>query len=124
MTTALSSIRQIALTVRDVAAARRFFVEILGLEFLFDAGPALSFVNAGGVRLMLTSSGAPEAIGRNSVLYFRTDAVEAAYQSVVDRGATPERAPQLTAKMPDHELWIAFVRDPDGNLIGLMEERR
>jgi methylmalonyl-CoA/ethylmalonyl-CoA epimerase len=26
--------------------------------------------------------------------------------------------------MPDHELWIAFVRDPDGNLVGLMEEKR
>jgi len=40
------------------------------------------------------------------------------------RGATGERAPQLTAKMPDHDLWMAFVRDPDGNLVGLMEERR
>lgn len=35
-----------------------------------------------------------------------------------------ERAPQLVAKMPDHELWIGFVRDPDRNLVGLMEEKR
>ena len=34
------------------------------------------------------------------------------------------RIPQLAAKMPDHELWTGFVRDPDGNLIGLMEEKR
>jgi len=26
--------------------------------------------------------------------------------------------------MPDHELWMAFVRDPDGNLVGLMSEVR
>jgi hypothetical protein len=26
--------------------------------------------------------------------------------------------------MPDHELWIGFVRDPDDNLVGLMEEKR
>lgn len=30
----------------------------------------------------------------------------------------------LAAGMPDHELWIAFLRDPDGNLVGLMEEKR
>ena len=35
-----------------------------------------------------------------------------------------ERAPQLAAKMHDHELWIGFLRDPDGNLLALMEERR
>lgn len=40
------------------------------------------------------------------------------------RLATNERAPQLTARMPDHELWIGFLRDPDGNLVGLLEERR
>jgi hypothetical protein len=26
--------------------------------------------------------------------------------------------------MPDHELWMAFLRDPSGNLLGLMEEKR
>jgi hypothetical protein len=40
------------------------------------------------------------------------------------RGATGERGPQRTARMPDHELWTAFLRDPDGNLVGLMEEVR
>jgi methylmalonyl-CoA/ethylmalonyl-CoA epimerase len=30
----------------------------------------------------------------------------------------------LAAKMPDHELWLGFLRDPDGNLVGLMEEKR
>ena len=28
------------------------------------------------------------------------------------------------ARMPDHELWTGFLRDPDGNLVGLMEEKR
>jgi methylmalonyl-CoA/ethylmalonyl-CoA epimerase len=30
----------------------------------------------------------------------------------------------LIAKMPDHELWMAFFRDPDGNLLALMSELR
>jgi len=26
--------------------------------------------------------------------------------------------------LSDHELWTGFLRDPDGNLVGLMEEKR
>lgn len=29
----------------------------------------------------------------------------------------------MAAKMADHDLWIGFLLDPDGNLIGLMEEK-
>jgi methylmalonyl-CoA/ethylmalonyl-CoA epimerase len=120
----ISEIGQIAVTVRDVAAAKHFYQNILGLRLLFDAGPNLSFLAAGSVRIMLTiSAGAGEA-GKNSVLYFRTASLAATFEAIVARGAKAERAPQLTAKMPDHELWMAFVRDPDDNLIGLMEERR
>jgi len=42
---------------------------------------------------------------------------------LVSRGARNERHSQLAAKMPDHELWIGFLRDTDGNLVGLMEEK-
>jgi hypothetical protein len=28
------------------------------------------------------------------------------------------------ARMVDHELWMAFLKDPDGNVVGLMEEKR
>lgn len=120
----LAELGQLALTVSEVAAAKAFYHQVLGLKFLFDAGPNLAFLAAGSVRLMLTSEGGAGNVGKNSVLYFRTPAVAASYEAVTGRGAHGERAPQLVAKMPDHELWMAFVRDPDGNLIGLMEERR
>jgi len=35
-----------------------------------------------------------------------------------------EAAPHRVAKMPDHELWMAFFRDPDRNLLALMCEKR
>jgi methylmalonyl-CoA/ethylmalonyl-CoA epimerase len=35
-----------------------------------------------------------------------------------------EDEPHLIAKMPDHELWMTFFRDPDRNLHGLMSEVR
>ncbi len=117
-------IGQIAVVVRDVSSAKRFYAEIIGLKPLFDAGPNLSFLAAGPVRVMLTTPQGHGEAGKNSILYFKTSAIDAAYQSCIERGAKPERPPALTARMPDHELWIGFVRDPDDNLVGLMEERR
>lgn len=120
----LSEIRQIALVVRDVDAALVFYRDILGLTFLFSAGADLAFLDAGGVRIMLSTPQGHGPVGTNSVLYFRVSDIDATHSALVARGATNERAPQLTAKMPDHELWIGFLRDPDGNLVGLLEERR
>ena len=124
MTSALSDIGQIAVVVSDVSKALPFYRDVLGLRFLFSAGPNLAFLQAGSVRLMLSPPEGGGQVGANSVLYFRVDDVEATQKAIVSRGAVNDTDPHLIAKMPDHELWIGFVRDPDGNLIGLMEEKR
>jgi len=122
--TIAGGLRQVALTVSDVDTALSFYRDVLGLAFLFRAGPGLAFLDADGVRLMLsTPQGAGEP-GRNSVLYFGVRDIVAAFAACVARGAIAERAPALAARMPDHALWIGFLRDPDGNLVGLMEEVR
>lgn len=120
----LSAIRQIAITVSDVALALRFYRDVLGLNFLFSAGPNLAFLDSGGIRLMLSTPQGAGSVGCNSILYFAVSDIVATHAALVSRGATDERSPQLAAKMPDHELWTGFVRDPDGNLVGLMEEKR
>jgi predicted enzyme related to lactoylglutathione lyase len=120
----LASIRQIAITVSNIEAALHFYRDILGIELLFAAGPELAFLDAGGVRLMLATPQGAGSVGHNSILYFAVTDIEATHAALVARGAATERAPALTARMPDHELWIAFLRDPDGNLLGLMEEKR
>ncbi|HLX72219.1 MAG TPA: VOC family protein [Verrucomicrobiae bacterium] len=120
----LSEIRQIAITVSDVATALPFYRDVLGLTFLFNPAPTLAFLAAGNVRIMLSTPQGAGTVGQNSILYFKVTDIAATHAAILARGATNERAPQLTAKMPDHELWSAFVRDPDGNLIGLMEEKR
>ena len=56
--------------------------------------------------------------------FFKRTDIAAAHAAFVAAGATDERAPQLTATIPDHELWIGFLRGPDGNHVGLMEEKR
>jgi predicted enzyme related to lactoylglutathione lyase len=119
-----SGIGQIAVTVSDVERALAFYRDALGLTFLFSPGPELAFLDAGGVRLMLSTPQGAGSVGHNSILYFRVSDIEATHRALVARGAAGEREPQLAAKMPDHELWIGFLRDPDGNLVGLMEEKR
>jgi predicted enzyme related to lactoylglutathione lyase len=120
----LSEIRQIAISVSDVGVALPFYRDVLGLKFLFSPAPNLAFLSAGSVRIMLSTPQGAGTVGHNSILYFIVTDIVATHAAIVGRGATNERAPQLAAKMPDHELWTAFVRDPDGNLIGLMEEKR
>src|SRR4030095_1430461 len=120
----LSEIGQIAITVSDIQTALPFYRDVLGLTFLFSPGPNLAFLAAGTVRIMLSTPQGAGSVGMNSILYFKVMNIVTAHAALVARGATNEPAPQLTAKMPDHELWIGFLRDPDKNLIGLMEEKR
>ncbi|HAW92694.1 MULTISPECIES: VOC family protein [unclassified Arsukibacterium] len=117
-------IGQIALTVSDVNNALRFYRDILGLPFLFQPSPDLAFLQAGTVRLMLSTPQGAGEVGENSVLYFTVTDISATYAKLVANGATAERPPVLAAKMPDHQLWLGFIRDFDGNLLGLMEEIR
>lgn len=119
----LSSIAQIAITVGDVDVALGFYRDILELGFLFSAGPDLAFLDAGGIRLMLSTPQGAGRVGANSILYFRVSDIERTHRRLVERGAVSERAPSLAANMPDHALWTGFLRDPDGNLVGLMEEK-
>ena len=120
----LSEISQIAITVSDVRSALAFYRDVLGLTFLFSPGPNLAFLAAGSIRIMLTTPQGAGTVGKNSIIYFKVADIVAMHTLLLDRGATNERGPQLAVKMPDHDLWLAFLRDSDGNLVGLMEEKR
>lgn len=115
---------QVAVTVADVPKALAFYRDLLGLEFLFAPSPTLAFLRAGEVRLMLTTPQGAGAVGQNSLLYFAVEDIVARHARLVAAGASAGPAPHLVARMPDHELWIGFVSDPDGNPVGLMEEKR
>ena len=99
-----------------------FYRDVVGLPLLFEV-PNLAFFDMGGVRLML-SSATPEGERHESVLYYTVDDLDSSYEAMLGRGATKESAPHLVAKMPDHDLWMAFLRDPDRRLVGLMSEVR
>ena len=120
----VGEIGQVAITVSDVEMAVAYYRDVLGLSFLFGAGPNLAFLSDGSIRIMLSTPQGSGTVGANSVLYFKVSDIEATHTAMVERGSASERPPQLAAKMPDHDLWIGFLRDPDGNLVGLMEEKR
>lgn len=123
-TPALAEIGQIAITVGDVAQATAFYRDVLGLKFLFGAGPNLAFFAAGSVRLMLSTPQGAGEVGKNSILFFKVADIAAAHAAIVARGAKEESAPHRLVKMPDHDLWLSAVRDPEGNIIELMSEVR
>ncbi len=120
---ALGTIGQIALHVSDSDRAERFYRDTLGLPLLFRFGH-LAFFDCAGTRLML--EGGHESTGKREqfCVYFRVGGIEAVVAGLRARQVYFEREPQMVAKMPDHELWMAFFNDPDGNLLALMEEKR
>ncbi|HWZ32198.1 MAG TPA: VOC family protein [Bryobacteraceae bacterium] len=116
----LSTIGQIAVTVKDIGRAVEFYRDQLGMRFLFQA-PGMAFFDCGGVRLLL---GLPEANQETfrSIIYFKVEDIQAATDTLKSRGVVFERDPHLVARMPDHDLWLAVFRDPDQNPLELMCE--
>ena len=119
----LNQIGQIAIPVTDVERAVAFYRETLGMRFLFQAPPGLAFFDLSGVRLMLDGPAKAQA-GNASVIYYKVTDIHAAFTTLLKRAVQFEAEPHRVAKLPDHELWMAFLRDPDRNLIALMEEVR
>ncbi len=126
MTTAagigISRIGQIAVTAHDVDRAAAFYQDALGLKLLFKAPPGLAFFDCGGVRLMLSRPEKPEFDHPSSILYFVVPDIQAAHLRMKTSGVHFEDEPHMLAKMPDHDLWMTFFRDSEGNLMGLMSE--
>jgi predicted enzyme related to lactoylglutathione lyase len=119
----LSTIGQLSMRAKDLQRAIAFYRDTLGIRHLFTFG-TLSFFDCGGVRLMLGIPEKPEFDHPGSVLYFKVDDIRAAHATLEARGVTFEGPPHLIAKMPDHELWMAFFRDSESNLLALMCEVR
>jgi methylmalonyl-CoA/ethylmalonyl-CoA epimerase len=121
---AITNIGQIAIRVLDIDRAVSFYRDTLGLRFLFAAPGDLAFFDCGGVRLMLSKSEQGEHDHPASILYYRVGDIHAAFAAVRDGGARVEGEPHLVAKLPDHDLWIGFLRDSEDNVFALMSEVR
>ena len=121
---ALSKVRQIALPVRDISEATRFYRDTLGLRHLFDAPPALSFFDCGGVQLMLAG---PEGQGKDgeaqhAVLFYDVSDIKDTHAKIKSSGTRSLEEPRIIARMNGREIWISSLSDGQGNVVGLMSD--
>lgn len=121
---ALKRVAQIAINVRDLPRAVAFWRDTLGLKLLFEAPPKLAFFDCGGTRLMLSLPETPEFDHPSSILYFEVADLDTAHARLFAAGVRFRQPPTLVARRPDHELWMAFFSDSEGNPLALMSEVR
>lgn len=115
-----SEIGQIAVSVSDLERSKSFYRDLLGMQFLFDVG-SMAFFQCGSIRFMIGVSDKPlEPSG--TILYFRVTDIQATYAALESRGVPFVAKPNLVAQLADHDLWMAFLKDPDGNIVGMMCE--
>jgi predicted enzyme related to lactoylglutathione lyase len=57
------------------------------------------------------------------VVYYRVEDLAATYAAVVERGALSMEKPRKVHEDGTTSLHMAFGEDPDGNPVGMMEER-
>jgi methylmalonyl-CoA/ethylmalonyl-CoA epimerase len=100
-----------------------FYRDALGLPFLFQAPPGLAFFQCGEVRLLLSRSEGADSV-HASVLYYKVADIQQAYAKLQARQVKFIDTPHLIAKLPDHDLWMVFFYDSEGNTVALMSEVR
>jgi len=58
----------------------------------------------------------------SSIIYFNVENIQEVFQILSGRGVKFEEGPQLVARMDSYDLWMAFFRDPENNLLALMSK--
>ena len=124
VSTGLNEIGQIAIAVTNLEKATAFYRDVLGLKHLFCAPPGLSFFGCGNIRLMLSRPEKADSEQFSAAIYFKVGDITAAHKLLNGHGVNFEADPHMVSRMPDHELWLAFFRDPDLNLLALMCDKR
>jgi methylmalonyl-CoA/ethylmalonyl-CoA epimerase len=115
------NVGQIRLAVVDLKLEIEFYRDRLGLRLIFES-PNTAFFDC-GVRLELCRVEAGR-VPSNSLIYFTVPDLEAAVEALKSQGVAFDRDAHLVAHLPEHNLFMAFLHDPEQNPIGLRCERR
>ena len=117
----MTQLHQVAQHADDLGRATDFYTKTLGGRIIatFDP-PGLAFVDLDGVRLLLEQA-APSAL-----IYLRVPDVRESTSQLRDSGVAIHTEPHRvhvdadgSFGEPGWEEWLAFIRDSEGNLIGL-----
>jgi predicted enzyme related to lactoylglutathione lyase len=103
--------------VSDLARAKTVYAALLGVPPQTDSAYYVGF-EAAGQQIGLVPSGGPQSM-TSPVAYWHVPDIEAKPAEVTAAGAT--------VKEPAHDVGggrlVATVTDPDGNVLGLLQDR-
>jgi DNA-binding CsgD family transcriptional regulator/catechol 2,3-dioxygenase-like lactoylglutathione lyase family enzyme len=117
----LGAIGQIARSVKDIEAARRWYGDVLGLKHLYSFGN-LAFFDCSGVRLLLSQGDGGAA---ESIIYFKVEDVRSASTALANRGVEFINAPHMIHRHEDGtEEWMAFFKDNEARPLAIMSKAR
>lgn len=123
----IDAMHQVALTTSDIDRATEFDRDTLGLKLMavFDP-PGLAFFDVDGVRLSLMQNENSQS-SDDSVIYFRVADIASATELLKQKSVMLEGEPELVFRDENGQFgkageaeWMAFFRDPDGNLLALV----
>jgi predicted enzyme related to lactoylglutathione lyase len=116
----LSSIGQIAVNAHDLDRAVAFYSNKLGMKHLFTVPNKMAFFDCNGISLMLGLPETPEFDHLSSTIYFNVDDIQKATDVLSARGVHFEERPAFVANMGSYDLWMAFFRDSEQNIMAMM----
>ena len=121
----LDKLHQVALQATNLGEAVDFYQNVLGLRFIarYDP-PGLAFFDMGGLRLLLS------ATASEATLYFRVVDINGAVKILKKRGVSFLQPPAMIHRDESGDFgkkgveeWMAFFKDPSGNVLALTERR-
>jgi len=115
-TSSTQGIKTVLHPVSDMATAKAVYTALLGVSPQADAPYYVGF-DAAGQHIGLVPSGGPQGM-TSPVAYWHVANIEAKLAEVTAAGAT--------VKEPAHDVGggrlVAAVTDPDGNVLGLIQD--
>jgi catechol 2,3-dioxygenase-like lactoylglutathione lyase family enzyme len=120
----LGPIDQIGMTCTNLEEAEQFYCGVLGLRLSGDAPGSMKFFDCDGVNIIMFKK---DEVSPSSVLYFRVPGevglLEEKVTLLKSRGVKVESDAHVIARNWNGcDVWMAFFRDPFGNLLGLKSD--
>ena len=116
---------QVAQRAEDLDRAARFYADLLGAGPVatYDP-PGLVFFDLEGTRLLI------DRLAPSALHYYAVDDIDATVARLRAAGVEIETEPHVIFAHDEDTLgpagtdeWMAFVRDSEGNTVGLVEQR-
>ncbi len=120
----LGPIDQIGLSCGDLDEAEQFYSGILGLRLAGHVPGTMKFFACDGVNLVLFKA---DSVPPNSIIYFRVPGepglIERKVEVLKAGGVKVETDAHVIARgWNGFDVWLAFFRDPFGNLLALKSD--